>query len=64
MAYVATQKKIIANVYPFSDPIYCVFTFAEYLHIRILHCVVGSQMGKELSVSVNKYLWYSAHGKC
>lgn len=64
MAYVATQKKTIVNVYCSSDTIYCVFTFAEYLDVRILHCVVGTQMRKEFSAHVNKYLQYSAHGEC
>ena len=64
MAYVATQKKTIVNIYPSSDPIYCVFTFAENLDIRILHYVVGTQKGKHFSSSVNKCLWPSAHGEC
>lgn len=64
MAYVATQKKTIVSIYPTSDSIYCVFTFAENLDIRILHYVVVTHKEKHFNASVNKCLWHSAHGKC
>lgn len=42
------QKKTLVTIYSSSDSIYCAFTFAEYLDIRISHYVVGTRKGKHL----------------
>lgn len=47
-------------MFPFSNTLYFVFTFAEYFDIRILWLWGRTKNGEKFIASFNKYLLYSA----